>query len=200
MFTYMLCLILFSVGLYCVLRKRNLIKIIIGIGIMEYAANLFFILIGYRKEGRAPIYAHDQAIKNMVELIDKMQEQIAIIDRKIDTLISKSSVRPVETRPVEVRPAPKQENGFRERVLHKAVCADCKKSCEVPFKPSGERPVYCKDCFSKRKARGPFGARPDNRPRTAAPVQAAHIAKPEAVQEKKKPAVKKKPGLKKKKK
>ncbi|MFA5085393.1 MAG: sodium:proton antiporter [Candidatus Omnitrophota bacterium] len=64
---YILCLILFSVGLYCVLRKRNLIKIIIGIGIMEYAANLFFILIGYRQEGRAPIYAHDQVIKNMVD-------------------------------------------------------------------------------------------------------------------------------------
>ncbi len=64
---YILCLILFSVGLYCVLRKRNLIKIIIGIGIMEYAANLFFVLIGYRNEGRAPIYAHDQVIKNMVD-------------------------------------------------------------------------------------------------------------------------------------
>jgi multicomponent Na+:H+ antiporter subunit C len=55
------------VGLYCVLRKRNLIKIIIGVGIMEYAANLFFILIGYTKEGRSPIYAHDQVIKNMVD-------------------------------------------------------------------------------------------------------------------------------------
>jgi multicomponent Na+:H+ antiporter subunit C len=64
---YILCLILFSVGLYCVLRKRNLIKIIIGIGIMEYAANLFFVLIGYRRNGRAPIYAHDQVIKNMVD-------------------------------------------------------------------------------------------------------------------------------------
>ncbi|MDO8536350.1 MAG: sodium:proton antiporter [Candidatus Omnitrophota bacterium] len=64
---YILCLILFSVGLYCVLRKRNLIKIIVGIGIMEYAANLFFVLVGYRMEGRAPIYAHDQVIKNMVD-------------------------------------------------------------------------------------------------------------------------------------
>ncbi len=63
---YILCLVLFVVGLYCVLRKRNLIKIIIGIAIMEYAANLFFILIGYRKNGRAPIFAGDQIIANMV--------------------------------------------------------------------------------------------------------------------------------------
>ena len=43
---YWLCLVLFCIGLYAVLRKRNLIKIIIGIIICEYAANLFFILMG----------------------------------------------------------------------------------------------------------------------------------------------------------
>lgn len=67
MMIYMLCLVLFLVGLYCVLRKRNIIKIIIGIGIMEYAVNLFFILIGYVKEGRSPIYAHDGAAVKMVD-------------------------------------------------------------------------------------------------------------------------------------
>lgn len=40
----------------------------------------------------------------------------------------------------------------RERALHQAVCADCHKHCEVPFKPTGERPVYCKECFARRKA------------------------------------------------
>ena len=64
---YILCLILFSIGLYCVLRKRNLIKIIIGIGIMDYAVNLFFVLIGYRSHGRSPILAKDQLILNMVD-------------------------------------------------------------------------------------------------------------------------------------
>ena len=49
------------------MRKRNIIKIIIGIGIMEYAVNLFFVLIGYRTKGRSPIYSHDQVIKNMVD-------------------------------------------------------------------------------------------------------------------------------------
>jgi len=35
--------------------------------------------------------------------------------------------------------------------MFKAICADCGKECEVPFKPSGDRPVYCKECFAKRK-------------------------------------------------
>ncbi len=37
------------------------------------------------------------------------------------------------------------------REMHKAVCAECKQECEVPFKPSGDRPVYCRDCFQKHK-------------------------------------------------
>ena len=67
MMLYFLCLVLFCVGLYGVLRKRNLVKIIIGLGIMEYAMNLFFVLLGYRFNGRAPIVAKDQDILNMVD-------------------------------------------------------------------------------------------------------------------------------------
>jgi CxxC-x17-CxxC domain-containing protein len=32
-----------------------------------------------------------------------------------------------------------------------AVCSQCGKKCEVPFKPSGDRPVLCSDCFNLRK-------------------------------------------------
>ncbi|MDD4894093.1 MAG: sodium:proton antiporter [Candidatus Omnitrophica bacterium] len=64
---YFLCFILFCVGLYCLLRKRNIIKIIIGLGIIEYSVNMFLILIGYRTNGRAPIFARNQEISNMVD-------------------------------------------------------------------------------------------------------------------------------------
>ncbi|UCD14854.1 MAG: NADH-quinone oxidoreductase subunit K [Candidatus Omnitrophota bacterium] len=64
---YLLCLILFCCGLYCILRKRNIIKIILGIIIAEYAANLFFILVAYRLNGRAPIFSPDTTITNMVD-------------------------------------------------------------------------------------------------------------------------------------
>lgn len=42
--------------------------------------------------------------------------------------------------------------GRRDRMLFKAICADCRKDCEVPVKPTEGRPVYCKPCFSLRKA------------------------------------------------
>lgn len=39
-------------------------------------------------------------------------------------------------------------------VMHQAICAQCGKSCEVPFKPTGNRPVYCNDCFGSKKETG----------------------------------------------
>jgi len=39
----------------------------------------------------------------------------------------------------------------RPREMHKATCAECKQECEVPFKPTEDRDVFCKDCFTKRK-------------------------------------------------
>ena len=79
MSVYILCFILFSIGLYCIVRKRNLIKIIIGIGITEYAVNLFFILVAYRMHGRAPIYAPDTSISNMVDVLPQALVLTSII-------------------------------------------------------------------------------------------------------------------------
>ena len=28
-----------------------------------------------------------------------------------------------------------------------ATCASCHAACEVPFRPNGKKPVYCRDCF-----------------------------------------------------
>ncbi|MHB8763038.1 MAG: zinc-ribbon domain containing protein [Deferrisomatales bacterium] len=33
------------------------------------------------------------------------------------------------------------------------VCSDCGCQTEVPFQPTQDRPVYCKDCFSRRRTR-----------------------------------------------
>ncbi len=33
--------------------------------------------------------------------------------------------------------------------MHEVTCDKCGQSCEVPFKPTGGKPVYCSDCFRK---------------------------------------------------
>ncbi len=76
---YFLCLILFAVGIYCILRKRNIIKIIIGIMIVEYAVHLFFALVGYRMDGRAPIFSPGENIVNMVDPLPQALVLTAIV-------------------------------------------------------------------------------------------------------------------------
>jgi len=42
-------------------------------------------------------------------------------------------------------------SGYQQqrREMHPATCAECGKETQVPFRPSGDRPVYCSDCFSR---------------------------------------------------
>ena len=110
----------------------------------------------------------------------KVQEQLAALAAKIDAWTGQGSAGSFEKKellasapqesmppksfqqPVPIKSYPqsnpqqrpgeaRHSRGRRERPLYKAVCADCHQDCEIPFKPSGERPVYCKPCFSKRK-------------------------------------------------
>ena len=60
MIVYLLCFILFLTGLYGVLTRRNIIKIVIGLSIMEFSIFLFMALIGYINNGDAPILVKGQ--------------------------------------------------------------------------------------------------------------------------------------------
>lgn len=37
------------------------------------------------------------------------------------------------------------------RQLYNVKCSNCGKDTQVPFKPSGDRPVYCRDCYMQKK-------------------------------------------------
>jgi CxxC-x17-CxxC domain-containing protein len=139
---------------------------------------------------------------DIVGMITKMQEQLAALDKKLDALITKSQPQP---KPPSQPPKHDHQQG---RQMYKATCADCKKDCEIPFKPMGDRPVYCQECFRRRKATNNLKVIPDNKSKVTPPTQTvitptgtiqAPIAK-----EKKKPvaakkvAPKKKPAAKKK--
>ena len=44
-----------------------------------------------------------------------------------------------------------QRRDFGPREMHKATCSECNQECEVPFKPTEGKPVYCKECYMKRR-------------------------------------------------
>jgi len=45
----------------------------------------------------------------------------------------------------------KNNFSFEKREMHEAVCSKCNKKCEVPFKPTEGKPVFCKECYFKEK-------------------------------------------------
>lgn len=42
------------------------------------------------------------------------------------------------------------------REMHKATCSECGQECEVPFQPKEGRPVFCKECYSKKRPKREF--------------------------------------------
>jgi multicomponent Na+:H+ antiporter subunit C len=67
MLIYFLNSILFVLGLYCLIAKKHLVKKIIGVVIMEYAVNLFILLLGYKTDGIPPILLPDMDSTSFVQ-------------------------------------------------------------------------------------------------------------------------------------
>lgn len=43
--------------------------------------------------------------------------------------------------------------------MHKAICSDCNNNCEVPFRPTGDKPIFCSDCFRDKRDDNPRNSR-----------------------------------------
>ena len=63
---YAMCIMLILIGLYGVVVKKNVVKIVISLAIMEYGVNLLLILIGYRIKGVAPIMDRGTSLSQFV--------------------------------------------------------------------------------------------------------------------------------------
>ncbi|HEY8344510.1 MAG TPA: zinc-ribbon domain containing protein [Bacillota bacterium] len=48
--------------------------------------------------------------------------------------------------------AARKNNRHGQREMYEAVCASCGSATKVPFQPSGDKPVYCRECFQARRA------------------------------------------------
>ncbi|HKI46153.1 MAG TPA: cation:proton antiporter subunit C [Balneolales bacterium] len=72
---YILCFALFLTGLYGVLTKRNIIKIVIGLSIMEFSIFLFMTLIGYVNNGDAPILVNG---KEQLVFVDPLPQAMVL--------------------------------------------------------------------------------------------------------------------------
>ncbi len=99
---------------------------------------------------------------DVTEVIVQIQEQLAVLDKKLDAFINKSLTdiaqalatqkAAVAPRPVQPPSAPIRPQVQTHRPKFAVVCFQCGKDCEIPFKPTPGRPVYCPECFTMRKA------------------------------------------------
>ena len=86
-------------------------------------------------------------------VVAKLVDRLIGLERKVDKILTQTAGRSSGSDPSNHDHKP-QQPPRKDRTLYEAICADCHKVCEVPFKPSEDRPVYCKACFAKRRGGG----------------------------------------------
>lgn len=135
-------------------------------------------------------------------MISTIQAQLAVLDKKFDDFMTKSltelaqvlaASKPPVLKPVIIQqPAAAPPSERPGRPMYAVVCYSCGEDCEIPFKPSGNRPVYCKTCFAKRKGQAQAPRTEPSNPSAASVTPTVVLQESSAKSENVKTAVKKK--------
>lgn len=76
---YVLTFALLLIGVYALVAKKNVVRIIIGIVILEYAVNLLLVLVGYRHRGVAPILAKGEtSVELAAKAVDPLPQAMVL--------------------------------------------------------------------------------------------------------------------------
>jgi len=78
---YGTAIMLIIIGLYAVLMKKHLVKIVIGLSIIDSGVNLLFVAVGYIQNGTAPIFSpgNENAAAKMVDPVPQALVLTAIV-------------------------------------------------------------------------------------------------------------------------
>ena len=76
---YSLCIVFIAIGLYGVFVKKNVVKIVLGLLIVEYGINFLLVLAGYRQGGSAPIAENSaQAAVVALQGVDPLAQAMVV--------------------------------------------------------------------------------------------------------------------------
>jgi multicomponent Na+:H+ antiporter subunit C len=78
MTVYFLCAVLLTMGLYCLVAKKNIVKKVIGVVIMDYAVNLYLIIVGYKGGGVAPIIERGMSAARLERFVDPLPQALVL--------------------------------------------------------------------------------------------------------------------------
>jgi multicomponent Na+:H+ antiporter subunit C len=71
-------ILLFLIGIYGLVTHRNLIRLILNLGLIESATYLFLIALGYREGGTAPIFYEANIIPGETVAVDPIMQALAL--------------------------------------------------------------------------------------------------------------------------
>ncbi len=75
---YVLTFGLLLIGIYAVVAKKNIVKIIVGLLVIDYAVNMLLVLLGYRSGGGAPILTPGQTEQQMAAAVDPLPQAMVL--------------------------------------------------------------------------------------------------------------------------
>jgi multicomponent Na+:H+ antiporter subunit C len=77
-FNYLAAVLLFLIGLYGLTNHRNLVRILLDLGLMESATYLFLVSVGYRENATAPIFYEARIIPGETPAVDPITQALAL--------------------------------------------------------------------------------------------------------------------------
>lgn len=87
---YFCAFFLVIIGILIIINKRNLIKIVIGMCIIDYGINLLLISIGYSKGGTVPIFSDGVTVNSI--LVDPVPQALTLTSIVIGACVTALSL------------------------------------------------------------------------------------------------------------
>ena len=88
---YIGAIILIAIGFYTMMVRHNVIKIVIGMGIVDYGLNLMIVSIGYNDGGTAPIYSISELVSGMY-FVDPIPQALTLTSIVIGACVTAMSL------------------------------------------------------------------------------------------------------------
>ncbi|MFN8417904.1 MAG: cation:proton antiporter subunit C [Anaerolineae bacterium] len=71
-------ILLFLIGLYGLITNRNLVRMLLNLGVMESATYLFLIALGFRSQATAPIFYETTILPGVTPVVDPITQALAL--------------------------------------------------------------------------------------------------------------------------
>jgi len=84
-------------------------------------------------------------------LLYKINQRLEFLEKKIDILVNRAPAGDALPRSRVSSGDGHGDGHGQDREFTRVKCAGCGDECTVPFKPNGDRPVYCRTCFAKQR-------------------------------------------------